>query len=81
VYVVVVDGLWRAARLTDFVRNLSGVRCRARMVGPFHYEGRGRDNHDEFVEELRRVMCDKLRDMRAEARVSGAADHAALIES
>jgi 1-acyl-sn-glycerol-3-phosphate acyltransferase len=64
VYVVVVDGLWKVARLTDFVRNLARVRCRVETVGPLRYDGRGRDNHDEFVGELRRVMCAKLAEMR-----------------
>jgi 1-acyl-sn-glycerol-3-phosphate acyltransferase len=70
VYVVVVDGLWHVARLTDFVRNISRVRCRVEAVGPFQYDGRNRAGHDEFVNELHRVMCDKLRDMRAIARTS-----------
>ncbi|HET6349658.1 MAG TPA: 1-acyl-sn-glycerol-3-phosphate acyltransferase [Candidatus Krumholzibacteria bacterium] len=64
VYVVVVDGLWKVARLTDFIRNLARVQCRAEMAGPFTYDGRDRERHDEFVNELRRVMCDKLAEMR-----------------
>jgi 1-acyl-sn-glycerol-3-phosphate acyltransferase len=64
VYVVVVDGLWQVARLTDFVRDLSHVRCRCELAARFEYDGRGRDNHDEFVETLRRAMCDKLASMR-----------------
>jgi hypothetical protein len=35
VYVVVIDGLCRVARLPEFIRNLSRVRCRVEMVGPF----------------------------------------------
>ena len=65
VYVVVIDGLWNVARIPDFVRNLTRVRCRVECVGPFVYDGRGRESHDEFVTELRRVMCDKLARMRS----------------
>jgi 1-acyl-sn-glycerol-3-phosphate acyltransferase len=68
VYVVVIDGLRNVARLPDFIRNLSRVRCRVEMAGPFQYDGRGRENHDEFVDKLRRAMCDKLAEMRAVAR-------------
>jgi 1-acyl-sn-glycerol-3-phosphate acyltransferase len=67
VYVVVVDGLWRAARLPDFIRNLTRVRCRAESAGPFAYDGRGRASHEEFVDRLHRVMCDKLSEMRRES--------------
>jgi 1-acyl-sn-glycerol-3-phosphate acyltransferase len=72
VYVLVVDGLYGVGRVPDFVRNISSVRCRVEMVGPFAYDGRDRETHDEFVEELRRVMCAKLSDMRAQARSSTA---------
>ena len=73
VYVLVVDGLWEVGRITDFVRDLSHVRARIEIVGPFEYDGRGRDTHDEFVATLRRVMCDKLDEMRAVAHESRAA--------
>jgi 1-acyl-sn-glycerol-3-phosphate acyltransferase len=68
VYVVVVDGLCGVARLPDFIRNLSSVRCRVEMVGPFQYDGRDRTNHDEFIDALRRAMCDKLAEMRGARR-------------
>jgi 1-acyl-sn-glycerol-3-phosphate acyltransferase len=79
VYVVVLDGLWRAARLPDFVRNLTGVHCRVEGVGPFAYDGRGRAEHTEFVDHLHRVMCDKLAAMRSASgsSASGAAASAA----
>ncbi|HEX6791024.1 MAG TPA: lysophospholipid acyltransferase family protein [Candidatus Krumholzibacteria bacterium] len=78
VYVMVVDGLWTVGRLGDFVRNLSGVRCRLELAGVFDYDGRGRANHDEFVDQLRTVMCDKLASMRREAR-DEPAPHAATL--
>lgn len=68
VHVVVVDGLWQAARLPDFVRTLTRVRCRVEEAGVFEYDGRGRASHDAFVEQMRAVMCDKLSQMRHECR-------------
>jgi len=73
VYVVVIDGLLHVARLPDFVRNITDVRCRVESVGPIEYDGRGRESHHEFVERLRRVMCDKLREMRADSGAGVAA--------
>jgi hypothetical protein len=75
---LVVDGLWRVGRIQDFIRNVSGVRCRLEVVGPFQYDGRGRDTHDEFVDEMRRVMCGKLSEMRAPARSSSVSDGVAF---
>ena len=64
VYVVVLDGLWKVARIPDFIRHLAEVRCRVECAGPFTYDGRGRESHDEFVDHLHRVMCAKLSEMR-----------------
>lgn len=67
VHVLVVDGLWRSARLPDFVRTVTRIRCRAESVGPFEYDGRGRESHDEFIDTLERAMCDRLAAMRQNA--------------
>jgi 1-acyl-sn-glycerol-3-phosphate acyltransferase len=64
VHVVVVDGLWQAARLPDFVRNIARVRCRVESAGVFEYDGRDCPVHDEFVERARALMCAKLSEMR-----------------
>jgi len=64
VYVIVVDGLWQSARITDFIQTISTVRCRVEMVGPFEYDGRGRETHDEFIDRLHAEMCAKLAAMR-----------------
>jgi 1-acyl-sn-glycerol-3-phosphate acyltransferase len=68
VYVLVIDGFYRVARLPHFIRHLSHVRGRVEAVGPFEYDGRGRVNHEEFIDELQRVMCAKLADMRGARR-------------
>ena len=64
IHVVVIDGLLNCARVPDFIRNISRVRCRAEAVGPFVYDGCGRENHDEFIDRLESAMCDKLAEMR-----------------
>jgi len=66
VHVVVLDGLWRTARIPDFIRNVSTVRCRVELAGTFAYDGTGREHHDEFIDTLERAMCDKLARMRNE---------------
>jgi 1-acyl-sn-glycerol-3-phosphate acyltransferase len=65
VYVVVVDGLWKSGGPGGFMRTISTVRGHVEAVGPIAYDGRGRDTHDEFIDRVRRVMCDKLAEMRA----------------
>lgn len=70
IHVVVIDGLWNSARIPDFIRTISRVRCRTEAVGPFVYDGRGRDNHDEFIDRLETAMCDKLAEMRRRNRTN-----------
>jgi len=70
VYVVVVDGLWHVAVLTDFVRKFSNVRSRTEVLGPIRYDGRGRESHEAFVNELRDTMIAKLHEMRASGSAS-----------
>lgn len=67
VHVVVIDGLWQAARIPDFIRTLTRVRCRVEAAGVFQYDGRGRETHEAFVEQMRAAMCDKLSQMRRPA--------------
>jgi 1-acyl-sn-glycerol-3-phosphate acyltransferase len=75
VHVLVVDGLWKSARLPDFIRTVTRIRCRAEAVGPFEYDGTGQENHDEFIDRLERAMCDKLAQMRSEEPASQNRDH------
>lgn len=71
VHVVVLDGLWRTARIPDFIRNVSAVRCRVEEAASFEYDGTARDDHDEFIDTLERTMCDKLARMRREDSTRG----------
>ena len=66
VYGVVIDGLWEAAKLPDFIRNVSSVRATIDMVGPFSYDG-SKDGVDDFISNLRHEMCDKLEAIRRES--------------
>jgi 1-acyl-sn-glycerol-3-phosphate acyltransferase len=63
VYVLVVDGLWSCAQLSDFVRGVSSVRARLESLGPFEFPGPGGDA-DAFLEDVRAHMTSKLREIR-----------------
>jgi 1-acyl-sn-glycerol-3-phosphate acyltransferase len=82
VHVVVIDGLWQVALIPDFIRNLTRVRCRFESAGVFEYDGRGRERHDELVEQMHAAMCAKLSEMRritrdeTSARANAARDDA-----
>ena len=65
VYVVVVDGLWKWARLKDFVGNLSAMRVRVECEGPFESPPPDADMVP-FIMEMREVMTGMLREMRDE---------------
>ena len=75
VHVVVLDGLWEAARLPSFVRTLTRVRCRVATADVFDYDGRARVSHDEVVERMRAAMCAKLSEMRRHPAAAAAATH------
>jgi 1-acyl-sn-glycerol-3-phosphate acyltransferase len=64
VYLMVADGYWRSARLTDFLSSISTVDGRAVVVGPFESPERGADM-DRFIEDMRRRMQEALAGLRA----------------
>jgi 1-acyl-sn-glycerol-3-phosphate acyltransferase len=65
VWMVVGDGMWRCARLDDFVHNVSSVEVRTLAEGPFSFSP-GREDTDAFIDDLRRRMVDGLERLRAE---------------
>jgi 1-acyl-sn-glycerol-3-phosphate acyltransferase len=67
VYLVVVDGLWRCARMSDFVRTIASVRARAAWVGPIEYQGPENDP-DAFLDEMRTRMRNLLVGIRERGR-------------
>lgn len=55
VWVVAVDGWWQAAKLTDFIDNVSDVRGRMRVSGPFPSPAPG-ESTSAFMAEMEREM-------------------------
>lgn len=66
VYLLVVDGYWRCARLADFARTVHRVRGRSRLVGPFPYVPES-DAPDDFTAEMRRRLQRELAALREDA--------------
>jgi 1-acyl-sn-glycerol-3-phosphate acyltransferase len=67
VYLLVVDGLWRCARISEFVRTIGSVQARAEWVGPIEFRGPGADP-DAFLDEMRTRMRNHLAEIRGRAR-------------
>lgn len=69
VYLVVSDGFWRCARLSDLARNIPTVQGRIECMGPFPSPPAGEDDR-QFIDHLRRRMCMKLQEMRGQPTAS-----------
>lgn len=63
VYLMVVDGFWRCARLKDFARNVGGVDAWADCIGPIPWDDPKADT-DAFVEMVREIMVKRLEELR-----------------
>jgi 1-acyl-sn-glycerol-3-phosphate acyltransferase len=66
VWLLVTDGTWRAARLVDFLENVSQIRGRAVALGPFPSPDPG-DDVDGFIALVRERMEDALAGLRDDA--------------
>jgi 1-acyl-sn-glycerol-3-phosphate acyltransferase len=64
VYLLVVDGFWRARTTAEALLHFAGQKGTLRIVGPLAPPGEG--DVDAFVEELRERMVAELRAMRGE---------------
>jgi 1-acyl-sn-glycerol-3-phosphate acyltransferase len=64
VYLLVIDGFWRTARLSDFLRRGSDIRGQIEWEGPFNSPEPGEDV-DAWIDSMRERMCLKLKDMRS----------------
>jgi 1-acyl-sn-glycerol-3-phosphate acyltransferase len=64
VYGVVVDGVWRSARVWDWVKNMSSIHVRVESLGPVAFSSQSDEEAEAFVQNLRDRMCEKLADMR-----------------
>ncbi len=64
VYLLVIDGFWRCARMRDFPREISGVDARFACVGPISWED-PKGDADAFTQEVRETMLTKLEELRS----------------
>ena len=69
VYLLVADGYWRTARLTDFLQSVSAIEGRAVLLGPFE-SPEPRTDPDAFIEEMREQMRIALAGLRSGASVA-----------
>jgi 1-acyl-sn-glycerol-3-phosphate acyltransferase len=63
VWVVVGDGMWRCARIADFVRGIGSVEVRMLAEGPLRFSAR-RDDANAFIDDLRNRMISGLERLR-----------------
>ena len=66
VYLLVADGYWRTARLSDFLHFVSAIEGKSVVVGPFEGPEPGTDP-DVFIEEMRERMRIALAGLRSSA--------------
>jgi 1-acyl-sn-glycerol-3-phosphate acyltransferase len=64
VYVYVTDGFWKSAKYKDFIRNVSGLRGQVEHVGTLEWSDPSA-NPDPFIAQIRELMVEGLRSMRA----------------
>jgi 1-acyl-sn-glycerol-3-phosphate acyltransferase len=68
VYVLVVDGLWRWAKVKDLVSGMSKIRGRVELAGTLEWsEPKG--DAEAFATEVRNLMIERLATMRKEESV------------
>lgn len=72
-YVLVGDGFWRCARLTEYVSNISAVRGSLRCAGPFPFDP-ALDAPGEFAQRMREQMITMLGELRGAAARKDAGD-------
>lgn len=65
VYLLVADGMFQAADLRGFVRNISRAVIRTESEGPFRYDG-AQGDPEAFISVMQERMVRKLDEMRAE---------------
>jgi 1-acyl-sn-glycerol-3-phosphate acyltransferase len=63
VHAVVIDGLWQALSVPEFVREIPSVRARVVEAGAYDFDP-ATDDVDAFVTQLRERMCDTLHALR-----------------
>ena len=63
VYVLVADGFWQKARVTDFVGGMADIQGRITLQGPFEWEDAEADP-EPFMERMRTLMVEELERLR-----------------
>ena len=63
VYVVVLDGFWKSAHVSGFIRNVASMRGVVDSVGPFEFDPK-HDSMNGFIADMDRRMRDKLQEMQ-----------------
>jgi 1-acyl-sn-glycerol-3-phosphate acyltransferase len=63
VYLLVADGMWRGRSVGGFVRRVSQMEIRTRLVGPFESPPPDGDV-EAFIEEIRGRMQESLKELR-----------------
>ena len=63
VYVYVADGFWRAAKLQDFIHNVTAVRGKIEHAGVLEWSD-PTVNPDAFIEQIHEMMAARLASMR-----------------
>jgi 1-acyl-sn-glycerol-3-phosphate acyltransferase len=76
VYLVVIDGFWRAARLGDFLRQGPNIRGHVEWIGPFESPAPG-EEVGPWIDSIRERMRLKLKEMRSRPTGSAAPAEAA----
>jgi len=66
VYPLVVDGLWQAAKLEDFLDSVQRIRARIRCGEPIESPDPAEGDHAAFIRDLRERMVGMLEEMRRE---------------
>lgn len=70
VWTITVDGWWRAAKLKDFVANISDVEGRIRVEGPFT-SPEPHEDPDPFIRRMQEHMAARLESLREPGVTSG----------
>ena len=68
VYMLVADGLWKTAKLEDFLTSVSEIRGRVTRLGPFRSPEPG-EPVEPFIDEMKECMEEGLASLRASSSV------------
>jgi 1-acyl-sn-glycerol-3-phosphate acyltransferase len=70
VYLLVNDGFWNCARITEFIHGVSGIQGKSTCAGPFQFTG-DEENVDDFIARMQEQMRQQLDEIRGDGAASG----------